>query len=238
MVPDVNAAPATDGDNRNRPFAPSQKVSRLAGANLTLELDSRVRATLGCSGRRLEARVVGLDPYAYIILRVRLAGQETARLSLDDRITVQYVHEGSVYGFRSCVSNHIRTPAQLLFVEYPDSLEKLDLRREERVNCSLQASIFGAYGEHKCMVQDLTTGGCRISVRTKANYSIRRISVDEELSLLMDLGEFGRVKTPVSIRNVNCERGVLYLGTMFTDLSDNERDKISFFVDELSQHLA
>lgn len=231
--------PEVDDDHRQDcGFLAKQKVSRIAGANLTLELDSRVRATLGCSGRKAEGRVVGMDPYSYIILRMRMAGDEPARLILDDRITLQYVHDGSVYGFRSSVINTVRSPAHLLFVEYPDSIEKLDLRSEERVRCSMQATVFGAYGEHKCMVQDLTTGGCRLSIRTRADYAIRRVSVDEELSILLDLGEFGRVKTPISIRNVRCERGILYLGSMFADLTDQERDRISLFLDELSQHLA
>ena len=50
-------------------------------------------------------------------------------------MTVRYLWSGSVWGFQASVLNTTQNPAPLIFLSYPGSIERYDLREEERIDC-------------------------------------------------------------------------------------------------------
>ena len=53
----------------------------------------------------------------------------------------------------------------MCFLTYPSAVEAVNLRKVQRMDCLLPASVKTDRGEHKAVIVDISLGGCRILPR-------------------------------------------------------------------------
>lgn len=88
-----------------------------------------------------------------------------APFSTDDTLTIRYVHEGVVVGFRAAVLRRLHSPAQLTVVAWPRKIQTHGLREHPRISCHLPCQ--GSIGEQpvqRAMVRDVSLCGCQLRV--------------------------------------------------------------------------
>lgn len=208
----------------------SQRVERLPGTHLDLELGSTLAIKLPPGEQKYDGRLVGMEPFSYLIVQARLPQDAVARLSSNPNLVAQHLASGAVYGFRSVVVNRVTTPAPLLFLAFPDSVERLVLRRNERVSVSIQGTLHGHYGDHEVMLTDLAPSGCQISAATDMRSRLREAKVGEDLVLSCDLGRGQTLMTPVRLRRKREAKGLLNLGCQFVEPSEETDAMIKGYV--------
>ncbi len=85
--------------------------------------------------------------------------------SAEDILTIRFVNDGLVVGFRAPVLRRLHSPAQLTVVAWPKKIQTHGLREHPRISCHLPCQ--GSIGEHavqRAMVRDVSLCGCQLRV--------------------------------------------------------------------------
>ena len=123
---------------------------------------------LGTVHSRLATNFVGYKVDKYLVIEWPKVSGAPARIEEGLEWTVSYIHEGFIYGFNAQVLGISRQPVPLVFMTYPKSVEKTNLRQERRLPVHLQAMIQPSGEERKPnepingMVRDISDGGCQL----------------------------------------------------------------------------
>lgn len=232
----VNEASETRESTNQPTISPEgSKVTKIPGVKLEVSLGKEVVVRIPGLEHNYRGKIVGLDPYDYIIANVRLPRATRKELSFGGKIILKYIHKGTVYGFRSHVHNAISSPAPLLFFEYPKVIERINLRRASRHKCSIYGGVHTTDGDFDCLITNVSESGCKISARASSRDPLSRTRVDDAMLVSMNLGNDGMVKLPIAVRNVSLKKGVLNLGTMFLDIQKEETQLIQNYLDKIER---
>lgn len=231
----MQTEPASE-EQHSGPQAAGNRIAKIAGVNLEVALESELVVMFPDAQAGYRGKIVGYHAYEYIIAAVRLPKSIRDGLSYKDEIVIKYLHEGTVYGFRSTILNHITRPAPLLFFTYPESLEKLDLRKASRTSCNIDGTIFTMEGKgYECLVLNVSETGCKVAVAVTARDPLNSLEAGGDMLVAMQLGSFGTLKVPVVVKNIVKEKGNIHFGCMFLDISEEEQERITRYVDKIER---
>lgn len=206
---------------------PSQeKTQRHVGDRLALEIGTRMAVTLdgmqqGPEGR-IAADLVGMVHFEYIILRLPWVPGLRTRLVGGASVTVRFVSNGELCGFQASVITHIAKPSLLLFLEYPEVIEKLALRQHKRVQCALPVQLHSRRGDALGVIADLSRGGCQMAVDLRGQQGLRQTVAEDVIVLRVPLNSDGMpLSVTCTVRSVAVDVNRMKLGLAFTE-GDNE----------------
>lgn len=202
-----------------------ERPQRTTGARLSLEIGTRMALSLddlqGVKGR-IAAELVGMVHFEYLILRLPWVPGLRSRLVGGASATARFVSEGELCGFFAPVLTHITKPSLLLFLEYPDMVEKLVLRQHKRMQCALPVQVHSRRGDAQGVIGDLSRGGCHMVVNIQGQQSLRQTVVEDVLVLRVPLNAEGiPFAVTCTVRNVEFDINRMHLGLAFTE-ADNE----------------
>jgi hypothetical protein len=216
------------------------RVERLPGAHLKLRLESQLTLRLPFTEQRYEGKVVGLEPFEYIIVQARLPQDVQARLVTNTVVVAQLHVGGTLFGFRTEIMNRLTSPAPLLFLAYPATVERVVLRRDERVKVSVPGNVHGTFGDHEVVVIDLAPAGCCFTARSNLKSPLRAAQPGERVLLRCDLALSGCGQTlmaPVVLRRIDEERGRITMGGQFVDLPEDGTKLLHDYVQRMQSIL-
>ena len=64
---------------------------------------------------------------------------------------------------------------------------------------------------------------------------LQQTRVDDALIVGMHLGNFGELKVAVAVKNISQEKGIISLGCMFLDITQEEMDTISSYLEKINR---
>ncbi|WP_421901074.1 flagellar brake domain-containing protein [Maridesulfovibrio sp.] len=134
--------------------------------NLGLQQGESVNIELFTTQERLWGEVVGFKSGVFLSVWLpALREREYQRILADDPdVTVRAKCKDCVIcGFRSTVTRVMKYPYPILYLSYPESFEKVSLRKNERVECFQPVSIVYKGTELQGVFKDISKGGGRIS---------------------------------------------------------------------------
>lgn len=222
-----------DKETNNTIAPPATKVLKMPGVQLRVALGKDVVIRVPGAEQPYQGRIVGFDPYEYLIASVRLPGSIRQQLSLGGELIVKYIHQGTVYGFKTTTYKTVTSPTSLVIFAYPSVIEKVELRRDARTRCNLDGKIQAENGEYECMVVNISATGCKASVRARARDPLARLEVGDTLVVCVNLDAKGPLKLPIVVRNIQREHGLCTLGTMFLDLNESEEERIGIYLERM-----
>ncbi|EGB15243.1 type IV pilus assembly PilZ [Pseudodesulfovibrio mercurii] len=212
-------------------IAPAEtKVLTMPGVQLRVSLGKDVVIRVPGADHSYRGRIVGFDPYDYLIASVRLPGRIRRQLALGGQMIVKYIHQGTIYGFRTTAYNTVTSPTSLVFFAYPSVIEKVELRRDTRTECNIDGALQAENGEYECLIVNISATGCKVSVRARARDPIARLKVGDTLVAIVNLGTEGTLKLPIVVRNIQREQGLHTIGAMFLDLNEAEEERIGNYL--------
>lgn len=140
---------------------------------------------------RMWSRIVGWKEQQYLLLETpeaHLPAGITTAFSVNDVLTLRYMDDGVIVGFRSPVLGRITQPYPLTIVAYPHHAEKHSLRRHPRMACYLPCQVqLGELEIARAVIRDVSLNGCRIRIPAQA------------LSILDDTAPELAVDTPIVV---------------------------------------
>ena len=215
------------------PPEPGRRVERLPGVHLNLKVGNQLLLRMLCVDKRYEGKVVGLEPYSYCIVQVRLPQDTITRLGQNPGVVAQLNSSGTLFGFRTEVVNRVSVPAPLLFLSPPDSVERLVLRRTERLDVTIPCTVHGALGDHEVVLLDLAPAGCSFAARANLKSPLRSAQTGERLILRCDLGTGQSLTLPMILRRVEEQKGRITMGGQFVDLNEESTRQLHSYLQRM-----
>ena len=151
------------------------------------------------SGKRSLSCCFGFVPEKCLILQTPAAYNPRTDHREGDDVTVRYMDDGIVYGFRSEILSYVYAPVRLLFLSLPDDVEAMELRASRRVDTMIKAVLSKGSFHLSGVILNLSGGGCLLSLPREFD------AVTGEEEILWDavaLAEKDRVALSFSIDSV------------------------------------
>lgn len=198
-----------------------EKSQRAAGVKLSLEIGTRMAVSIGsqqCAEGRIAADLVSMVHFEYLILRLPWVPGLRSRLVGGATATVRFVSNGELCGFQATILTHIAKPSLLLFLEYPDIIEKLALRQHKRVQCALPVQLHSRRGDAQGVIADLSRGGCRMVLDVRGQQGLRQTVAGDIIVLRVPLNSDGIPLTvTATVCNVEMDVNRMRLGLSFSE---------------------
>jgi hypothetical protein len=120
---------------------------------------------------RIEAKILGSAVGQYVTLHSPGskpgAGLSTLAPRIGDTLIIRFLVDGIAYGFTSCVTHLLAHPESLVFLEYPESIAQVSVRRDTRIPCRLPCNLIRSGGERTpALLLDISEGGCKVACRS------------------------------------------------------------------------
>jgi len=170
----------------------------------------------------IKTEVVGYSSESFIIINAPLIPGIRQKVVENKSIIVRYFNEGVVYGFESSLVNYLNKPEPLLFINYPDNIEVMELRKNKRVNCNIPAKVYINNQSYQGLIVDISIQGCRIFIDGLKNSETNKIEKEEPIYL--DLSSFtgkNQVQVKGNIKNINIQQNSLFLGAQFDSQAES-----------------
>ncbi|MEW5774962.1 MAG: flagellar brake protein [Thermodesulfobacteriota bacterium] len=129
---------------------------------LDFRIGEKVLVDLEGTGKRFWTEAYGRIRGEYILLRHPMNVAFKDLLGKDQPITARYMDtEGSIFGFKSRVVGAIAKPSPMLVITHPFTIETVNLRRHDRVQCFLPSSLFHEGEEMAGYIVNISAGGAK-----------------------------------------------------------------------------
>jgi len=181
----------------------------------------------------------GISSQKFVILQTPAMIVQKHDLQADDPIILRYVFHGNVWGFKTSIIKSFTNPFRLLFIDYPNQIERHGLRSCERADVVIQAqySIMGKL--LNAVIKDLSCSGCML-VLDSLTLEGRAFMDDGQVGTLSFTTDILKEKLTVNCKiiRIRSDKDKTELGLEF-DTSDHETlDKIAQYVDHIISLLA
>jgi c-di-GMP-binding flagellar brake protein YcgR len=192
---------------------------------------------------RFRSVLIGMEPDNYLVVRTPIAvseGMARGQLLPGTVLTIRYLFDGAVWGFRSTILQTLTGRIRVMFVSYPDSVENHDLRRSNRIECLVPADADWEGKSFPGMITDMSEQGVRLVFQLERTPGIEDWHPDVGgcLGLSMQLpGSVQAVPAQAELRNFSRDGERLLLGLQFVDLEDPARSLVHKFLEEVRSRL-
>ncbi len=181
--------------------------------------------------KKMKSLLVGMEKNDYFVLRlpdpVHLQDLKTGT-----PLTVRYVYAGEAYGFKANVLETLHQPVPLVLLDYPDEIERLSLRREQRHECLLPAGIEVGEATIRCLVVDLSYMGCRVSIKHAERDGLAPMDKDDFVKVWTYLpGRDEAIRLRGQIKNMERTEQEDHIGILFT--TEQAPDQWKAFIDDI-----
>ncbi|MEJ2033061.1 MAG: flagellar brake protein [Deltaproteobacteria bacterium] len=205
----------------------SSRIQRSHHLEFATPLNTRMSIKAVDEEKQFWCTFIGLEKERAILIRL---DRELAALAVPgNRVIVKYIIENLVFGFMTTVIGTVSKPLPLLFLDYPQSVEKLDLRRENRAICFLPVTICWEGEEYQGRILDISSGGCRVATDIMAALRLADLEVSELVSCKFDLEAPKEIHVKSVVRSISQNDDKLCIGIEFIELPKDIAHQIEIY---------
>lgn len=190
---------------------------------------------------RFKSEVVGVESERFLIVKLPIKDFSDYFQKYQDagdgqvNVIVRYIYKGSVYGFKSHIISIITTPAQLVFINYPQKIEGISIRSNLRHECILPANVSTGVDAFDAVVIDISTAGCQCSVKRSLFGDLKKfyemVELNSEILLSMFFpGLSEHVEFSAVVKNIHESDGKILFGAMFQGLTEETEENLNSFI--------
>lgn len=213
-------------------------VIRIPADNLYYLCGQQVSVKFGKDEKQLFCVCLGVSTGQFILTQTPIAPDIDQKLTPGNPVVVRFVESGKVCGFKSRIRQTITTPFRLVFFDYPDSLELLNLRASKRVPIFIDASIEVSGKYYEGSIRNLSEGGCYFVTEYWKSTPLTTLAVNDFILISFTLLNSN---TEISLRcrpvKVDYDKEEIRMGIAFENNPPQLIEKISGFVEYVSQLL-
>lgn len=215
-------------DTNNVKKRDTEILSRLCGEQLSIKFGNDENQYF-CFCR-------GVHPDKYLMTQTPAAIGIENNLTPDTQAVVRFVESGMVCGFKTRVQQFITRPYRLIFFDYPDSIEMINLRASRRVAVSLKATIQWEDQTFDGQIRDLSIGGCFFIMKYSQDPPFKDLELNSNLSIRFSIPD---EKSPIELKckpvRVSKDKEDLQMGLSFDDDQQETIGRVATFVGYISQ---
>jgi CheY-like chemotaxis protein len=174
---------------------------------------------------RFTTELRGWQDGAYLLFDWPADPTEAAVPRSHHAVTVQFLADGNACGFQATVLSAGSTSSPQFRISWPDHVEQLSLRKDERISVNAPCVVQAASGDSvEGRLVDISAGGCKVTVASDEGL-VSDVMVDFSLE-----GGLTCSGLPAMVRSVTKGPLGIVLGCQFQGLPDITRYDIQFYV--------
>ena len=137
-------------------------MSKQGKQSLDFRIGEKVLVDVEGTGKRFWTEAFGRIREEFILLAPPASASFKDLLNKDQPITARYMDvQGSIFGFKSTVVGTIARPSPILIITHPFTVESVNLRRHDRVQCFLPSTLFHEGAEMTGYIVNISAGGAK-----------------------------------------------------------------------------
>ena len=178
--------------------------------------------------------VVGVKPDHCVILDLSQSETDTYQLKVHDAVWVRCFKD-AVFRFRSQILNMIEEPVPLIFVEYPRSVEDVDLRSGDRKKIFIRGEFLDLGDSDgrrswEGYILDISDSGCLI-------WGDFVHLMDKDVLLSFQIPWSGEsIQTKARVMRCEVTEKGIRSGLMFIDMTPDTHRRLQEFIGSLMEH--
>ncbi|MGA1875719.1 MAG: flagellar brake protein [bacterium] len=182
---------------------------------------------------RYRSSILGWKRGVTIIVEMPLLNGVYVSLATGCECIVRYIYNGTAYGFETVVLKSLNDPnVPLLYLAYPQKVEKIGLRRHQRVEMYLPIHI-EIQGESQSQelegnILDLSVGGCLFEITSQVDFNVK-LEAKIIISFSLPNAEQYPIKVQAIVKRIHIISNSTKVGIQFFDLSPEALAKIRNF---------
>ncbi len=202
------------------------------------EVGSRVMVEPAGVGEHFTSEFLGWERGRYIMLKLppKLAASEN--LYLEKPVVVKYLHSGGrVYAFRSTILALAHVPFRILFLRYPEGLEVMSLRKQDRVDCFVPVILAAENETWEGAMLNLSASGGRIVLDSKEGRPLPKTDGVFGLRFRLVSREVEEYALSAKIMKAAVEGGRAVLVVSFVDTPQKIQEQLGRYVEAVASYL-
>ncbi|MHC1726651.1 MAG: flagellar brake protein [Syntrophobacteraceae bacterium] len=205
----------------------------LRGRLMSIGMGTRLHARFGNKDDefKIASTLVGIVSKEYLIIRVPAIPGILSKLTEGAPVTIRYIYDGNVYGFNSTILAYTHKPALIAFMAYPTSIEIMNLRKAQRLECLLPAKMKVLEKAFTGVILDISAGGCRLYIEYGPVES-PSVDVEQEVELSFHLA--GRAEEQIvacRVQNLKKDSMLAEIGLQFGQDNQEILDNVKTYID-------
>ena len=202
--------------NKGKPTANGEfKVTRNHWADHSIYFGANVHVSKIMEREKLAGRIIGLSEYKYLILEIPLVIGHRTRYAPGTTVVAKFLGDGAVHGFYSEVLQLQYEPAPLMYLKYPNEVESFEFRSSRRFVCKTPARLHNDDAHYYCLINDISSGGCHLTVHRSSLKSEKHIEAGESAGLLLNLYGLGELELACRVRTISESGAEFSYGVQF-----------------------
>lgn len=210
--------------------------------NLPITVGTELIIEIVDLGLKIKGVLVGFEYGSYVIVRLSpkdLVGSFRSEEVLESAIIVRYLFKGSVYGFKTSIINTVSNPARMLFARYPDKIEGMNIRANQRYSCILPGLITLGDQTFDTVIVDICMEGGRCIIKkspaTDMDGLYRAIDANKTAGIKLGLPGVDRpIEIKVSVRSVSKNNDRISFGASFDSMPQQDKSSLQRFISLIS----
>jgi len=187
--------------------------------NLGIELGTTLQLQFVGLKESAKTTLVGMERNSYLIARSPQISGIWTKLHKENHVIVRYLYEGMVYGFKCTLLGVIDEPFRLMLLSYPEHIETVNLRKQERVSCFLPAKLIKDSLDCAGVILDISAGGCNFFFDLSDREGLPDIKVGDEVKFFLHIGGSSGIKTvQATVRNLRSSGDRMTIGAQFQNV--------------------
>ena len=215
----------------------SNESSDALVVKLSAEIGTEMQAELSNVEGRIKLTLLGILSGQYLIYQIPkslLKATTSSVFATASVIKIRCISRGIAFGFTAPIISFLKHPDLLLFVKYPENIQKQAIRKNQRVKCLLPATITQATASISGTIADLSSSGCHFQAK-KTSLTTEQIKMTQENELIsVELALPGidrKMKVNATIKNIFVDSDKAQIGIQFNDVENSILTNIEAFVD-------
>lgn len=242
----IESAKQTDEISKNTPpddlkTAKNQHAKKIPSRslydeNFCLEIGTKLLIDFDNISIPFQSKLVGMEHGKYLVVK---APEPIGGIHYDfsnvDPLIVKTLYKGTVYAFQSKLKTVISTPSKLMFINYPQKIEHLELRSHKRYKCSIVTQTEVDHARVGGVIENISRGGCLCTlenVLTDENLSFNLVNRAISLNCYFP-GTKKKISLLGEVKNLKEKSDEMVLGVefIFQDNSPKVKDIVNKYID-------
>lgn len=169
----------------------------------------------------IQTNLIGIEEGLHLIIKTPPIPEIGTKLFQKNNIVIHYLFAGQVFGFRTTLLGLINEPFRFAILAYPTKVEKINIRKHERICCMLPAKIKMSKDSYGILIEDISVGGCYFSVNPPKDGKFPVMRIGEETLLMLTLpGITDSMTIGATVRTIKCDIRTMKIGVQFTKIGE------------------
>lgn len=158
------------------------------------------------------SRLIGVESGAFLIVKTPPITDIATKLYEKNHVVVRYFHSGWVHAFRCTLLSLIKEPLRMAVLSYPEEIEKMNIRKHDRVDCNIPVEAVIESLPYRGVVRNISTGGLSLEIDKENGAGLPQANVSDIIYLAMHREENQTTSIEGIVRNIQIDRTKMIIG--------------------------